>query len=594
VTVITQPVADNSTFGNIDQIATTHVHLNLTANFDTSSLEGWAYHTMMVYEEGVTQIQFDIWDLTIEEVKVDYYTASYSIQTPNPEIGQVLIVILPITVHGGEEVAVSIKYSTSPTGQAFSWLTPAQTAGGQLPYMFTQCEDINCRSVAPLQDTPAIRITYSAYVYAPSSLVVKMSANDTATTVFGDQTRFDFECTIPIPCYLIAMAIGDLEYKSLGERVGVITEPSQMDAVAWELEEMGTILDAVEAYAGPYIWGTYTIIVLPPSFPMGGMENPLLTFASPTIITGDRSQVYVATHEMAHSWTGNQVTCQNWENFWLNEGWTVFIERKVSSTLHDLDFAKTEALLGNSSLYDDMVDNGLTDTFSSIHPVLQGRNPDSSFSEVPYEKGFQFLNYLETLVGEDNFKQFLRTYISQNSLTSITSLDFRYSWEYFVEREMGLDPEGVNNILGQVDFEEWVNVASLAPVTPDFNTPESDESAQMALDFIACGADTSCFPANYEDYKTYYSNLKVVFHITLLANFDQLTLPILENIDAKLDCTGDRDPEVKQRWYHIGLQLTYSPVYDPAHEWISSMGRSKYLNPVYQALQDSGQHDLAV
>jgi len=275
-----------------------------------------------------------------------------------------------------------------------------------------------------------------------------MSANETGIFDLGDQTRFDFRCDITIPSYLIAMAIGDVEYKSLGDRVGVITEPVMMQNVSWELEPMGTLLDAVEAYAGPYIWGNYTIIVLPPSFPMGGMENPLLTFASPTIITGDRSQIYVATHEMAHSWTGNEVTCQNWENFWLNEGWTVFIERKVSGNLNGVDFAKVEALLGNSSLYDDMVDNGLTDTFSSIHPVLQGRNPDSSFSEVPYEKGFQFLNYLESLIGEDNFQAFAQLYISQNHLTSINTLNFRASWEYFVNREMDLSPEGVNDILG--------------------------------------------------------------------------------------------------------------------------------------------------
>ena len=255
--------------------------------------------------------------------------------------------------------------------------------------MFTQCEDINCRSVAPLQDTPANRITYSADIRVLSEYVVKMSANDTTQVTDSGYTTYSFECTIPIPSYLIAMAIGDIEYRSLGDRVGVLTEPAMMDSVADCLSDMGSILDAVEEYTGvPYIWGTYTIIVLPPSFPMGGMENPLLTFASPTIIVGDKSQVYVATHEMAHSWTGNQVTCRDWENFWLNEGWTVFIERKVSSQLHGVDFGKVEMLLGNTSMWQDMVNNGLSDTFSSIHPVLEGRNPDSSFSELPYEKGF--------------------------------------------------------------------------------------------------------------------------------------------------------------------------------------------------------------
>jgi len=178
-----------------------------------------------------------------------------------------------------------------------------------------------------------------------------MSGNETDVQQFNTTHKTaSFDCAIPIPSYLIALAMGDIEYRSLGARVGVITEPSQMEKVATELEDMGDLLDAVEAYMGPYIWGNYTIIVLPPSFPMGGMENPLLTFASPTVIVGDKSQVYVATHEMAHSWTGNEVTCQNWENFWINEGFTVFIERHVSSEIHGVDFGQVEALLGNTSL----------------------------------------------------------------------------------------------------------------------------------------------------------------------------------------------------------------------------------------------------
>lgn len=279
---------------------------------------------------------------------------AFTIETPNSLIGQVLVITLDKTYVAGETVDISIDYTTSKTGQAFSWLTAKQTSGGLLPYMFTQCEDINCRSVAPLQDTPSNRITYSATVYAKSEFVVKMSANETGITDMGTgYSRTTFECTIPIPSYLIAMAIGDLEYKSLGDRVGVITEPSDMDRVASELEDMGMLLDKVEEYMGPYIWGNYTIIVLPPSFPMGGMENPLLTFASPTVIVGDKSQVYVATHEMAHSWTGNEITCRNWENFWLNEGFTVFVERHVSGEIHGVDFSKVSALLGNTSMYQD-------------------------------------------------------------------------------------------------------------------------------------------------------------------------------------------------------------------------------------------------
>jgi len=205
----------------------------------------------------------------------------------------------------------------------------------------------------------------------------------------------------------MAVVVGDIEYRSLGRRVGVYTEPSQMDRVASELDTLETLLDTAEEFLTPYIWGNYTVVVLPPSFPFGGMENPLLTFASPTIIVGDKSQVYVATHEIAHSWTGNDVTCRDWENFWLNEGFTVFSERKVSGILHGKDFAKVEALLGNSTLWQDMNTYGLDNTYSSIHPILEGDSPDNAFSNVPYEKGFQLLTYLESLIGEDLFQNFL-------------------------------------------------------------------------------------------------------------------------------------------------------------------------------------------
>ena len=375
--------------------------LDLTVDFDTRELSGNAIHKMNVVAP-TDVVQFDIWDLAIDSCfnATDNSVLDCTISQPNPLIGSVLQVQLPREVQTGETAMIGVNYSTSATGHAFSWLNAEQTAGGNLPYMFTQCEDINCRSVAPLQDTPSNRITYDASITAKKEFVVKMSANETSVTAVDDTYNVSkFDCAIPIPSYLIAIAIGDLEYKSLGRRVGVITEPSQMEKVATELEDMGDLLDAVEEYMGDYIWGNYTIIVLPPSFPMGGMENPLLTFASPTIIVGDKSQVYVATHEMAHSWTGNEITCENWENFWLNEGFTVFIERHVSGEIHGEDFSKVSALLGNTSMYQDMENFGLDNTHSSLHPVLRGDNPDNSFSEVCYEKGFQLLYYMESLIG---------------------------------------------------------------------------------------------------------------------------------------------------------------------------------------------------
>jgi len=289
-----------------------------------------------------------------------------------------------------------------------------------------------------------------------------------------------------MPNYLMALVVGNIEYKSTGWRTGVITEPEDMDRVYAELSGMETNLNATIDYIGTYIWGTYTIVILPPSFPMGGMENPLLTFASPTIIVGDKSQVYVATHEMAHSWTGNTVTCQNWEHFWLNEGWTVFLERKVSGNLYGKDFAKIEAQLGNVSLQGDMIGFGLSDTYSSIHPVLKGRNPDGSFSEVPYEKGFQLVTYLESVLGEEDFQQFAQYHIAMNFLQSITSVAFRQTWEQFIEDHY--DSETANAYLAAVDWNKWLYETGQAAQWNehlDFSTTEADDATNLALGFIA-------------------------------------------------------------------------------------------------------------
>lgn len=226
--------------------------------------------------------------------------------TINPVIGDVLKIRLPLNFFDGQDFSLTVYFESTDDSMAMSWMTPDQTAGKVLPYLFSQCESINCRSVAPMQDSPAARTTYSARVLAKSDFVVKMSANETFVGTYNEtHNESRFHNQIPIPCYLIAIAVGDIEYRSLGYRVGVITEPSMLDGVAWELSSLENLLDSTEAYLTPYIWGNYTVLILPPSFPFGGMENPLLTFASPTIIVGDKSQVYVATHEIAHSWTGN-------------------------------------------------------------------------------------------------------------------------------------------------------------------------------------------------------------------------------------------------------------------------------------------------
>ena len=270
-----------------------------------------------------------------------------------------------------------------------------------MPYLYSQCEDIACRSIAPLQDTPANKFTYDARIKVATNYTVKMSANDTgsAANATDNTTTFSFECNIPIQSYLIAIAVGDLKEASVGNvtspggtQVKVITEPGYLDTVTNEFSGLGEVMQSVEDLfpLNPYAWGNYTILVLPPSFPMGGMENPLLTFASPTVIVGDKSQVYVAAHEMAHSWTGNTVTCADWANFWLNEGFTVYYERrsKIARDKGDETISLENAFIGNQSAYTSMVQYGLWNSYSSLHPNVRDDLPDNSFSTIPYEKGF--------------------------------------------------------------------------------------------------------------------------------------------------------------------------------------------------------------
>jgi len=326
----------------------------------------------MTVKDIVQFVQLDSWNLDIQEVLLmppgaainatnnagnvpvynDSVSLAFEVKDPNPGSGQVLVIDLGANYTLGTELSLQIFYATSPTGQALTWLTPAQTAGKKLPYLYTQCEDINCRTVAPLQDTPAHKITYGGCVVADQLVTAYMSAVKTGTyQAHYGYYKHCFSQTIVIPNYLMAIVVGDLVYQSTGPNTGVISEPATIQNDAACLSDLQQYLNTATGYIQlDYIWGNYTIVVMPPSFPMGGMENPLLTFASPTIITDDKSQVYVAVHEICHSWTGNMVTMNNWEDFWLNEGFTVFFERHVTAQLYDKNFALTEALIGNVSL----------------------------------------------------------------------------------------------------------------------------------------------------------------------------------------------------------------------------------------------------
>ena len=363
-------------------MASNHLDLELNVDFNTTTITGSVTHNMTILAENVESIFFDSTSLNISKVLFvtdDISTEmNYTLTTPNNKLGDALEVKLAETLPVGRQIQVKIDFqnNTEPGNAAISWLTPNQTAGKVLPYIYSQCEDVACRSIAPMQDTPAIKITYTSKVTVLNQYVVKMSANETSMTSNDTHSVYLFNCSIPIPSYLIAIAVGDLQTSHIGDDVYVVTEPAKMAAVVAELQPLPKLFGDLKGYLNknPYSWGNYTILILPPSFPMGGMENPLLTFASPTIITGDGSQVDVCVHEMAHSWTGNTVTCENWSNLWLNEGFTVFLERKVQEINggHDIiakkDNLLNAAFIGNRSMYTDMMGYGYWNSYSSLYP----------------------------------------------------------------------------------------------------------------------------------------------------------------------------------------------------------------------------------
>lgn len=313
---------------------------------------------------------------------------------------------LPIALSKNQEVVIEISFETSPKSSALQWLTPEQTSGKEHPYLFSQCQAIHCRAILPCQDTPSVKLTYSAEVSVPKELVALMSAiRDGEAPDPEDPSRkiYRFSQKVPIPCYLIALVVGALESRQIGPRTLVWSEKEQVEKSAYEFSETESMLKIAEDLGGPYVWGQYDLLVLPPSFPYGGMENPCLTFVTPTLLAGDKSLSNVIAHEISHSWTGNLVTNKTWDHFWLNEGHTVYLERHICGRLFGEKFRHFHALGGWGELQNSIKTFGDTHPFTKLVVDLTNVDPDVAYSSVPYEKGFALLFYLEQLLGGPEF-----------------------------------------------------------------------------------------------------------------------------------------------------------------------------------------------
>lgn len=549
----------------------THLHLDLTADFDAHVLAGTA--TLDVTRDGdATEVILDTEGLEIERVTDgDGRDVPWVLGEGDEVRGRPL----RVTLDGGTE-RITIVYRTGPDAGAVQWLSPAQTSGDS-PFLFTQGQAILTRTWIPLQDTPSVRHTWSARIVVPEGLRAVMSAQSLSADgavadgegapgeTTDDGLAFRFRMDRPVPSYLVALAIGDIAFRPVGARCGVYAEPSVVEAAAAEFADTEQMVVAAEALYGPYLWGRYDILVLPASFPFGGMENPCLTFATPTIIAGDKSLVSLVAHELAHSWSGNLVTNAVWADLWLNEGFTVYFENRIMEVIYGDDDARMLRVLGWQDLQDDLREFGADSPDTKLCLDLDGRNPDDAFSNVPYEKGALFLRTVEQLVGRPRLDAFLSDYFERFQFQSMTSDRFLRHLETTLFAD---DPEAWSELAA----DRWVYSPGLpsavvAPTSPRFAAVD-----RLRQRMLTDGA----VPA--EEWKAWTTHERLHFLRGLDGPLEGETL---DRVDASLGLSATGNSELAFEWLRIGIRNRYEPSFAPLRDFLTRQGRRKFLRPLY-------------
>jgi len=568
----TIPVKNHS-FSNVDSIYTKHLHLDLKVDFMERKISGVARHQMI--NSGTKRAIFDIKGLKILKVTTgdvnNETNRKYEIgkETNNKILGKPLIVDIDKNT-----AFVNIYYETTKESEALDWLDSTLTSSKEKPFLYTQGQAILTRTWIPIQDVPSNRITYSADLSVPSDLLAVMSASN--PKVKNKEGMYHFEMKQAIPCYLIALAVGDLVYGDLGNQTGVYCEPELIDDCVYEFKELPDMMKVAEDLYGEYAWEQYDLLILPYSFPFGGMENPRLTFANPTLIAGDRSLVSVIAHELAHSWSGNLVTNETWNDFWLNEGFTVYFENRIMEEIIGKSKADDLALIEFFELEEE-----LERISKSAHPEdahlflnLEGRDPDDGMTDVAYVKGAFFLKTLENRVGREKMDVFLQSYFNHFKFTSVNTEKFVAYLEKELLKKYDID----------FNYKEWIYEAGIPSNALVIESKGFERIKLMAEDI----SSQEISELNNKFTLADRDNYSVQEWLTFLRHLpSNISVEKMKVLDESLQFSAWTNAEIQFEWFLKSISSNYSPAYPYLSAFLEKVGRRKFILPLYEALYNN-------
>jgi leukotriene-A4 hydrolase len=541
----------------------------------------------------LTQYSF----LDISDVKVNGETAKFKVNDRVEPYGAPLTITLPTTIGKGKTFNVDMAVATTDKCTALQWMTPAQTSNKKHPYMFSQCQAIHARSVFPCQDTPDVKSTFSFALRSP--LPVLASGLPTGSSDYqspkkdgeSGTLKYTFEQNVPITSYLFAVAAGDLASASIGPRSTVWSGPEELLGCQRELSgEIEPFMKAIESIVKPaYQWTQYNVLILPPSFPYGGMENPVWTYATPSIISGDKQNIDVIAHELSHSWSGNLVSAASWEHFWLNEGWTTYLERRIQAAIHGEAHFHFSAIIGWKALEGAMEQYGEDHAYTKLIVDLKGQDPDDAFSSIPYEKGFHALYQFELLLGKDKWDSFIPHYFDTFKFKSVDSYDFKSCLIDFFANDTDASKK-----LEAFDWDKLFYAPGF-PTKPEFDQSLVKKCYELADKWqqLVSSSSSSDFTPHSSDIDGWVANQSVVFLERVQEFAEKFTPEQIHLLGHTYGFTDSQNIEVLSRYLNAGLMAKAKETYQPAADLLGKIGRMKFVRPMYRLLEKADR-ELAV